>query len=119
MLSTLVARVYSVELDDMLAATARDRLARLGYSRVEARQGDGYGGWPERAPFDIILVTAAPETVPPALVAQLRPGGRLVIPVGPVHDVQNLLLIEKDAGGKVTSREVIPVRFVPLRRGRD
>ena len=83
------------------------------------RIGDGYQGWPDAAPFDIILVTAAPEAVPTALVAQLRPGGRLVIPVGPVGGVQDLLLIEKDATGRTTTRSVIPVRFVPLRRCRQ
>lgn len=117
-LSGLVARVFSIELEETLAAAAKERLARLGYANVEVRRGDGYNGWPDHAPFDLILVTAAPEAVPPALIAQLGPGGRMVIPVGPVHDVQNLLVIEKDRAGKVTSRDVIPVRFVPLRRGR-
>jgi len=86
---------------------------------VTVRQGDGYLGWPEEAPFDIILVTAAPEEVPQALVDQLKPGGRLVVPVGPVHDVQDLRLLVKDESGRVLSRSVIPVRFVPLvkRRG--
>jgi protein-L-isoaspartate(D-aspartate) O-methyltransferase len=117
-LSRLVAHVHTIELEPELASTARERLARLGCTNVMVRQGDGYNGWPDAAPFDIIVVTAAPDAVPPALLAQLKPGGRLVIPVGPVHDVQNLLLIEKDAAGKATSRSVIPVRFVPLRRGK-
>ena len=117
-LSRLVARVYSIELEAELASTARERLARLGYSNVVTRQGDGYEGWLDAAPFDIIVVTAAPDAVPPALLAQLKPGGRMVIPVGPVHDVQDLLLIEKNTTGTTTSRSVIPVRFVPLRRGK-
>jgi protein-L-isoaspartate(D-aspartate) O-methyltransferase len=115
-LSRLVARVSSIELEEALARDARDRLARLGFGTIEVRQGDGYLGWPERAPFDIILVTAAPEAIPPALVAQLKPGGRMVIPVGPVQDVQELQLVEKDAGGRTRTRTIIPVRFVPLRR---
>jgi protein-L-isoaspartate(D-aspartate) O-methyltransferase len=80
------------------------------------KQGDGYGGWPSAAPFDVIVVTAAPEAVPPALVAQLKVGGRLVIPVGPIHDVQQLQVIEKDAAGTTRTRTVLPVRFVPMRK---
>ena len=118
-LSRLVAKVFSVELVDPLAQSAAATLRRLGYGNVTVRSGDGYLGWPEEAPFDIILVTAAPETVPPALVAQLRPGGRLVVPVGRVWDVQDLQLIEKDAAGKTSARSVIPVRFVPLIRKRE
>ena len=115
-LSALVSRVYTIELLEPLAAEAAERLARLGCANVTVRQGDGYAGWPEAAPFDVILVTAAPDTVPPALVAQLKPGGRLVIPVGPVSDVQDLMVMEKDASGRTASRSVIPVRFVPLIR---
>jgi len=118
-LSRLVAKVFSVELVDPLAQSAAATLRRLGYANVTVRSGDGYLGWPEEAPFDIILVTAAPEAVPPALVAQLRPGGRLVVPVGRVWDVQDLQLIEKDAAGRVKTRSVIPVRFVPLVKKRD
>jgi protein-L-isoaspartate(D-aspartate) O-methyltransferase len=118
-LSRLVAKVFSVELVDPLAQSAAATLRRLGYANVTVRSGDGYLGWPEEAPFDIILVTAAPEAVPPALVAQLRPGGRLVVPVGRVWDVQDLQLIEKDAAGKTSARSVIPVRFVPLIRKRE
>jgi protein-L-isoaspartate(D-aspartate) O-methyltransferase len=113
-LSRLVARVFSVELVDPLARSAASTLQRLGYANVTVRSGDGYGGWPEEAPFDIILVTAAPEEVPSALVAQLKPGGRMIVPVGRVYDVQDLQLIEKDASGRVTTRSIIPVRFVPL-----
>jgi protein-L-isoaspartate(D-aspartate) O-methyltransferase len=115
-LAKLAARVRTIELEPELAASAAARLVRLGYANVVVRQGDGYHGWPDEAPFDVIVVTAAPEEVPPALVAQLKPGGRLVIPVGPVHDVQELRVIEKDTAGKTRTRTVIPVRFVPLRR---
>ena len=118
-LSRLVAHVFSVELVDPLAQSASAVLRRLGYGNVTVRSGDGYLGWPDEAPFDIILVTAAPEEVPSALIAQLRPGGRLVVPVGRVWDVQDLQLIEKDAGGKVRTRSIIPVRFVPLVKKRD
>ena len=106
----------TIELEPELASGRAERLARLGYANVEVKQGDGYGGWPGAAPFDIIVVTAAPEAVPPALVAQLKPGGRLVIPVGPVHDVQQLQVIEKDAAGTTRTRTVLPVRFVPMRK---
>jgi len=118
-ISRLVSRVFTVELVDPLAQSASAVLRRLGYANVTVRSGDGYLGWPEEAPFDIILVTAAPEEVPAALVAQLKPGGRLIVPVGRVWDVQDLQLIEKDAGGKVRTRSVIPVRFVPMVKKRD
>jgi len=118
-ISRLVSRVFTVELVDPLAQSASAVLRRLGYANVTVRSGDGYLGWPEEAPFDIILVTAAPEEVPAALVAQLKPGGRLIVPVGRVWDVQDLQLIEKDAGGKVKARSVIPVRFVPMVKKRD
>jgi len=118
-LSRVVARVHSIELLEPLAASAAATLARLGYANVQVRRGDGYQGWPEQAPFDIILVTAAPEEVPPALIAQLKPGGRMVIPIGPVGSVQDLLLIEKDAAGRAARRSIIPVRFVPLVKGRE
>jgi len=118
-ISRLVASVFSVELVDPLARSASAVLRRLGYSNVTVRSGDGYLGWPEEAPFDIILVTAAPEAVPPALLAQLKPGGRLVVPVGGVGDVQDLQLIEKDASGRVSTRSVIPVRFVPMLKKRE
>jgi len=113
-LSRLVDQVFSVELIAALADTARERLVKLGYRNVTVRQGDGYLGWPDHAPFDIIIVTAAPDDIPPALVSQLRPGGRLVIPVGPVGGVQDLVVIEKDAAGLIAKRSVIPVRFVPM-----
>jgi len=94
---------------------ARERLARLGYRNVTAVQGDGYNGWPEGGPYDIVLVTAAPEEVPDALVAQLKPGGRLVIPVGAYS--QELKVVEKDAQGRIRTTTVAPVMFVPLVKG--
>jgi protein-L-isoaspartate(D-aspartate) O-methyltransferase len=118
-LSQLVARVFSVELVDPLAQSAASTLRRLGYGNVTVRSGDGYLGWPDEAPFDIIIVTAAPEEVPAALLAQLKPGGRLIVPVGRVWDVQDLQLIEKDATGSVSTRSVIPVRFVPMVKKRE
>jgi len=114
-LSRLVRQVFTIEIVEPLATGARERLARLGYANVTSRVGDGYQGWPSEAPFDIILVTAAPESVPQALVAQLRPGGRMVIPVGGTF-AQNLELIEKDETGRTRSRVVAPVRFVPMIR---
>lgn len=117
-LSPLVSHVYTIEIVEPLARDAERRLKTLGYNNVTVRTGDGYAGWPELAPFDIIVVTAAPDHVPPPLVEQLKPGGRLVIPVGSVFDVQTLLLIEKDSSGQTRTRQVAPVRFVPLRRGK-
>jgi protein-L-isoaspartate(D-aspartate) O-methyltransferase len=117
-LSRLVSHVYTIELLDPLAREAEQRLKALGYTNVTPRTGDGYAGWPEAAPFDIIIVTAAPDHVPAALVDQLKPGGRLVLPVGPVGDVQELQLIEKDSAGLTRTTRVAPVRFVPLVRPR-
>jgi protein-L-isoaspartate(D-aspartate) O-methyltransferase len=114
-LSPLVERVYTIEYLPPLAASAAKVLAP--YSNVVVREGDGYGGWPEHAPFDLILVTAAPEAVPQPLIDQLAAGGRLVIPVGPTLATQELMLIEKRADGSVTKQTITPVRFVPLRRG--
>ena len=115
-LSRLAGAVYTIELLEPLAAQARQTLAAIRCSNVTTRVGDGYAGWPEAAPFDAIVVTAAPDHVPPALVAQLKPGGRMVIPVGGLGDGQDLRLIEKDASGRVRTTSVIPVRFVPLVR---
>jgi len=117
-LSGLVREVYSIEIVEPLAASAAARLADLGYRNVTVRAGDGYAGWPEHAPFDRIVVTAAAPHVPQPLVDQLRPGGRMVIPVAGVL-ADELMLIEKDAGGRVRRRAILPVRFVPLVRGRD
>ena len=116
-LAEVAGRVYTVEIIPELARAARERLHRLGYRNVEVREADGYYGWPEAAPFDAIVVTAAASHVPPPLVRQLKPGGRMVIPVGGPFRVQRLTVVEKDAEGRVRSREVLPVRFVPLTRG--
>jgi protein-L-isoaspartate(D-aspartate) O-methyltransferase len=112
----LVAHVYSIEILPELARTAAERLERLGVTNVTVREGDGYLGWPEHAPFDAILVTAGADHVPPPLVAQLAPGARMVIPVGSVASGQILQVIEKRPDGGVDVRNVIPVRFVPLTR---
>lgn len=113
-LSGLVKKVYSIEVIPELARSASEVLKRLGYDNVSVKAGDGYLGWPEQAPFDGIIVTAAPDEIPAPLLEQLAPGGRLVIPVGEVHGNQELLLLQKSADGKTTSRSVLPVRFVPL-----
>ena len=113
-LSGLVRRVYTIELVEPLARSAAERLARMGYANVEVRAGDGYQGWPEQAPFDSIVVTAGAPSVPPALVRQLKPGGRMVIPVGPL-DRQELIVLDKSATGQVRRQSVMRVMFVPLR----
>jgi len=113
-LAELAQRVYSIEIVPELAAEAEQRLRRLGYHRVESRQGDGYYGWEEAEPFDLILVTAAASHVPPPLIRQLKRGGRMVIPVGGRFQVQQLVLVEKDMEGEVRTRQILPVRFVPL-----
>ncbi len=113
-LSRLARRVYTIEIVEALAREAAGRLERLGFSNVEVKVGDGYKGWPAHAPFDAIVVTAAPEQIPAPLIEQLAPGGRLVIPVGPRDAVQRLTVVEKNAEGLITKREVTPVRFVPL-----
>lgn len=115
-LAELTDHVYTIELEPDLARTAAARLIQLGYENVTVRSGDGYAGWSERAPFDIIIVTAAPEEVPQALLDQLAPGGRMIIPVGPIYSAQQLRLIERDADGQIHTRNIIPVRFVPMRR---
>ena len=98
-------------------ARARERLARLGYATVEARLGDGYDGWEAAAPFDAIVVTAAASHIPPPLVRQLKPGGRMVIPVGQKFLVQHLTVVSKDERGRVRTRQLLPVAFVPLTGG--
>ncbi len=117
-LAEIVGQVYSVELIEDLGRSAAKRLAAAGYANVEVRIGDGYAGWPEKAPFDGIVVTAAAPQVPPALVEQLKTGGRMVIPVGASHTVQELLVLTKRADGGVDRKRVLPVRFVPLVPGR-
>jgi len=118
MLASIVARVYSIELVEDLGRAAAARLKDLGYANVEVRIGDGYAGWPEKAPFDGIVVTAAAPRVPEALVEQLAPGGRMVIPVGERDGTQELIVLHKREDGRVERRSVLPVRFVPLVPGR-
>lgn len=115
-LAPCVDKVHSIEIVKPLGEHARELLATLGYRNVEVRIGDGYKGWPEAAPFDAIVVTAAPDHVPQPLVDQLAPRGRLVIPVGSSHGIQELLVITKDADGHTMTRRTIAVRFVPLTR---
>lgn len=117
-LAELGAQVFSVEIVASLAKSAEATLARLGYSNVKVKLGDGYLGWPENAPFDAIIVTAAPEKIPPPLVQQLKRGGRMVIPVGGRFDGQDLLLVEKRSDDETVTSKKLPVRFVPLVRGR-
>jgi protein-L-isoaspartate(D-aspartate) O-methyltransferase len=116
-LAEIVGAVRTIEIFEELASTARERLERLGYGNAEVRHGDGWFGWPEHGPFDAIIVTAAAGQIPPPLVEQLRPGGRMAIPVGSVYGVQNLILVEKGEDGSVRTRNLMPVRFVPLLRG--
>jgi protein-L-isoaspartate(D-aspartate) O-methyltransferase len=113
-LSELADQVYTIEIIDELAESARDRLKTLGYDNVWVKNGDGYYGWEEKAPFDGIIVTAAAGHVPPPLIQQLKPGGRIVIPVGGVYQVQQLTLLEKREDGTVSSNQLMAVRFVPF-----
>lgn len=113
-LGLVAAQVYTVEIVEELGRAAATRLARLGYGNVHVRVGDGYQGWPEQAPFDAIMVTAAPERIPEALIRQLRPGGRMIVPIGRAHDHQTLTLVVKGMEGKVTIESVLPVAFVPM-----
>jgi len=115
-LSELVKQVYSIEIIDELALETRRRLARLGYRNIEVGVGNGYYGWSEHAPYDKIIVTAAPDLIPPPLIGQLKPGGKLVIPTG-IPDRQQLVVLEKSADGKLGTREVLPVRFSELEEG--
>lgn len=113
-LAEVAGAVFTIEVVEELAKTAAERLKRLGYVGVEVRHGDGYKGWPEKAPFDAIVVTAAPERIPEALVEQLKPGGRLVIPVGPQGGPQALYRCVKGADGKLACDSRLPVAFVPM-----
>lgn len=115
-LSRIAREVYSIEIVVALGKQAKERLERLGYSNVNVRVGDGYGGWPEAAPFDRIILTAAPPEIPPALLDQLAPGGRLIAPVGPGYGAQEIVVIDKDEQGRITRRVDLPVRFVPMVR---
>jgi protein-L-isoaspartate(D-aspartate) O-methyltransferase len=105
-----------VEIVEELAEGAAEVLQRLDYTNVTVRAGDGYAGWPQHAPFDGIIVTAAAGKIPPPLLQQLKPGGKLVIPVGEEHGYQELLLVEVDEAGEISRQSVLPVRFVPLTR---
>src|SRR4249920_1005925 len=112
-LAELAGRVYSVEIIDELAQRAIQRLKRQGYTNVEVRIGNGYSGWPEHAPFDKVIVAAAPDLIPPPLINQLRAGGRMVVPVG-LPEAQQLVVAEKDLRGKFTMKEIMPVLFSQL-----
>ena len=118
-LAELVQEVYTIELLPNLAKQARARLERLGYHNIEVRSGDGYRGWPEAAPFDAIVVTCGADHVPGPLFEQLKPGGAMVIPVGGQSEIQILRVITKGLHGEQQSRDLAPVRFVPLRRAGD
>lgn len=114
-LATIVDTVYTIEIIPELAETARKRLARLGYDNVVVKTGDGYEGWSAHAPFDVIVVTAAPERIPAPLTRQLKDGGRMVLPVGAPYRTQQLMLVRK-RDGEVSSEIITPVRFVPMQR---
>jgi protein-L-isoaspartate(D-aspartate) O-methyltransferase len=116
-LAELCKAVYTIEIVAALGNQAAERLRSLGYRNVEVRVGDGYAGWPEQAPFDAIVVTAGADHVPAPLTAQLKPGGRLVIPVGPSSIESELMVVEKQADGTLRTQAVVPVSFVPLTRG--
>jgi protein-L-isoaspartate(D-aspartate) O-methyltransferase len=113
-LAETAARVFSIELIPSLGQQAARRLEELGYGNIETKIGDGHEGWPEKAPFDAIVVTAAAREIPPALVAQLKPGGRMAIPVGGEGEIQCLRLVTRRADGGYDERAILPVRFVPL-----
>jgi protein-L-isoaspartate(D-aspartate) O-methyltransferase len=113
--SLMAARVATVEINERLEEAARERLARLGYANIVTRVGDGYYGWPDKGPFDAILVTTAPDLIPPPLLEQLAPGGRMVIPTG-LPDSQNLMLVTRSHTGKITATEVLEVAFSQLLR---
>ena len=115
-LSSLVKEVYTVEIISALSQQASSRMKRLDYSNVYMKVDDGYYGWQEHAPFDRIIVTAAATLVPPPLLKQLRPGGKMCIPVGGQYRTQHLTMVEKSETGKVTMKKILPVRFVPLTR---
>ena len=113
-LAEMGAEVFTIEIIEPLARQASNRLAELGYTKVKTRHGDGYYGWDEEAPFDAIVVTAAADHVPPPLIRQLKAGGVMIIPVGSRFLVQQLVLVTKDIAGDITTRQILPVRFVPL-----
>lgn len=112
-LAKIVDSVYTIEIIPELGTSARARLAELGYQNVQVKIGNGFKGWPERAPFDVIVVTAAPKRIPPPLLQQLARGGRLIVPVGPSPGTQQLTLVTKKQDG-ITRKTIAPVRFVPF-----
>jgi len=114
-LAELVDHVYSIEVVESLGVQARSKLQALGYTNVSLKIGNGCLGWPEHAPYNGIIVTAAPENIPDALTQQLKPGGKIVIPLGPAYSSQELMVAEKQPDGSITTRDVLPVRFVPLK----
>ena len=118
-LAQLTPNVYTIEIITPLAETAAKRLTEQGYEQVNKKQGDGYFGWEEHAPFDVIIVTAAAGHIPPPLWQQLKPGGRMVVPIGGAYEVQRLLVVEKTKEGKRRSKSVMAVRFVPLTRSSE
>ncbi|MET0003389.1 MAG: protein-L-isoaspartate O-methyltransferase [gamma proteobacterium symbiont of Ctena orbiculata] len=113
-LSRLVEKVYTMEIVEPLGKQATERLKHLGFDNIEVSIADGYYGWKEHAPFDIIIVTAAASHIPPPLIEQLKPGGKMIIPVGSRFMTQQLLLVDKNAEKEITVRQILPVRFVPL-----
>ena len=117
-LAETVGKVFSIEIIDSLGREAAERLKTLGYRNIEVKIGDGYKGWPEKGPFDGIIVTAAAPFIPRELIEQLAPGGRMVIPVGASWEVQEMLLISKNPDGSIGRKSILPVRFVPLVPGR-
>jgi protein-L-isoaspartate(D-aspartate) O-methyltransferase len=116
-LAEIAKAVYSIEVIEPLEKQAAERLRSLGYSNVTVKMGDGYYGWPEEAPFDGIIVTAAASQIPPPLLKQLKPGGRMIIPLGMQFMTQYLMLVEKRSDGSITTRQIVPVAFVPLTGG--
>lgn len=116
-LAEIAGSVYTIEIIEPLGKQAGERLKSLGYNNIKTKVGDGYYGWPEAAPFDAIMVTAAASHVPPPLLKQLKPGGRMVIPLGTHFMTQYLMLVEKQADGSVMTRQIVPVSFVPLGGG--
>jgi protein-L-isoaspartate(D-aspartate) O-methyltransferase len=115
-LAEICDQVYSIEIVEPLGIEARERLERLGYNNVTVRIGDGFNGWPEQGPFDAIVVAAVAGELPQPLLAQVKPGGRMIIPIGDALQGQTLVVVEKDADGAITTRDLLPVLFVPLTR---
>ena len=115
-LSKLVDKIYTIEIIEELGSAAQERLAKLGYNNVNVKLSDGYYGWEEAAPFDGIIVTAAVSQIPPPLIQQLNPGGRMIVPIGEPFFVQHLTLVEKDQQSNINTRNILPVAFVPFTR---